>query len=325
MSIIETKKCLCEVRIMNENILESIDSFLNVFSMLKDTYKSQCSEISLKMAAFNISSCRRNFDFQKYKRILGIIDFTNNLEYKLIISSLYFSNFEDYDKKLEEYFNHYYSKLSILPSKNIHSLICGLIIISSANAFDFYTNKFTEVYNSIEKTNPLFNYYQYSPFILLASINANDKYSLTDISNEIYYALHDSGFARGTNSYCTSLYLSTLNKKIDTDKIREIYTNLQSLIPLNQFNYLSCAQLYVCDNKFSDYSCIIDIHKKISNEIGVKWFTEQLDIAITCAIYLKANNLNPLGHLDLGINECLSPGLLTTMIVSTILLNNELE
>lgn len=310
---------------MNNNILESIDSFLNIFSVLKEAYKHQCSEIGLKMAAFNISSCRHFFDFQKYKKVLDEINFTNNLEYKLIITSLYFSNFEDYDKKLEEYHELYSPKLSVLPSKNIHSLICGLILISIANTFDFYANKFINIYNSIDKTYPLFNSYEYSPFILLASINANDKSSLTDIANELYYALHDSKFARGTNSYCTALYLSTLNKKISADRIREIYVNLKSLIPLNQFNYLSCAQLYVCNNKFSDYSGILDIHKRISSEIGLKWFTEQLDIAIACAIYMKANGLNPLGHLDLGINSCLSPGLLTTMIVSTILLNNELE
>lgn len=310
---------------MNEKILESIDSFLSVFSLLKDAYKHQCSEIGLKMAAFNISSCKHSFDFKEYKEVLNKIDFTNNLEYKLIISSLYFSNFEEYDKKLEEYFKLYSAGLSVLPLKNIHSFICGLILISSANSFDFYANKFTKIYNSIEKNQPLFNSYEYSPFILLASINANDKCSLTDISNELYYALHDSKFARGTNSYCTALYLSTLNKKINTDIIREIYVNLKSLMPLNQFNYLSCAQLYVCNNKFSDYSSISDIHKRISSEIGLKWFTEQLDIAIACAIYMKANNLNPLGHLDLGINDCLSPGLLTTMMVSTILLYSEID
>lgn len=310
---------------MNDKIQESISSFLNVLSMLKDTYKSQCSEISLKMAAFNISSCKHPFDFQNYKNVVSKIEFTNNLEYKLIISSLYFSNFKEYEKKLEEYYALYYSKLSILPSKNIHSLICGLIIISSASSFDFYTNKFTDVYNSIEKTNPLFHFYEYSPFILLASINANDKYSLTDVSNEIYYTLHASGFARGTNSYCMALYLSTLNKKINTDKIREIYMNLKSIVPLNQFNYLSCAQLYVCDNKFSEYSSILDIYQRISNKIGVKWFTEQLDTAIACAIYLNSNNLNPLGHLDLGIDDSLSSGFLTTMIVSSLFLNNELD
>lgn len=310
---------------MNDNIFESIDSFLNVFYLLKDAYKHQCSEISLKMAAFNIYSSMNSFNFQRYKEVLNKIHFTDNLEYKLIITSLYFSNFEEYEKKLEEYFNVYHTKLSILPSRNIHSFISGLILISSANSFDYYANKFTKIYNSIEKSHSLFNSYEYSPFILLASINANDKYSLTEIPNEIYYALHDSEFARGTNSYCTSLYLSTLNKEINTDKIREIYESLKAQIPMNQFNYLSCAQLYVCDNKFSDYSSIVDIHKRISSEVGVKWFTEQLDIAIACAIYMKANNLNPLGHMDLGINGHLSPGLLTTMIVSTILLNNEID
>lgn len=310
---------------MNENIIQSIDSFLSVFSALKETYKHQCSEIGLKMAAFNISCCRHSFDLQNYKQTINKIDFTNNLEYKLLITSLYFSNFEEYDKKLEEYFTLYSNRLPILPSKNIQSLICGLILISSVNSFDFYANKFTELFNSLEKAYPLFNSHEYSPFILLASINGNDKYSLADASNEIYYALHDSKFARGTNSYSTALYLSTLNKIIDTDRIRDIYVNLKSIMPLNQFNYLSCAQLYVCNNKFSDYSGIADIHKKISSEIGLKWFTEQLDIAIACAIYMKANNLNPLGHLDLEISECLSPGLLTTMIVSTILLYNEME
>lgn len=310
---------------MNKNISESIDYFLNIFSLLKEAYKHQCSEIGLKMAAFNISSCNHSFDFQKYREVLNKIQFTNNLEFKLIITSLYFSNFKEYDKKLEEYLNHYSSKLSVVPSKNIYSLICGLILISCGSSFDYYANKFNEVYNSIEKTHPLFNSFEYSPFILLASINGNDKYKLAEIPNEIYYSLHDSEFARGTNSYCTSLYLSTLNKKIDTDKIREIYKKLKSLLPLNQFNYLSCAQLYVCNSNFSDYTSIADIHKRISSEIGIKWFTEQLDIAIACALYMRENNLNPLGHLDLGINECLSPGLLTTMIVSTILLNNELD
>lgn len=310
---------------MNENILKSIDFYLSVFSILRDAYKHQCSEIGLKMAAFNISSCEHSFDFQKYKDVIYKIDFTNNLEYKLIISSLYYSNFENYDKKLEEYFKNYHSKLSVLPAKNIHSLICGLILISSPDSFDFYAEKFLNIYNTIEKTHPLFDSYEYSSFILLSSINTNEKYSLAEISREIYFSLHDSMFARGTNSYCTSLYLSTLNKKIDTDKIRKIYENLRLLLPISQFNYLSCAQLYACDNEFSDYSAIADIYKEISSEIGLKWFTEQLDISIACALYMNAKNLNPLGHLDLRINNHLSTGLLSTMIVSTILLNNETE
>lgn len=310
---------------MNDNILETIDSFLEVFSLLKDDYKHQCSELSLKMAAFNISSSKYSFDFEKYKEVLNNLQLVNNLEYKLIISSLYFSNFEDYEKKLEEYKNLYNSKLSFLPPRNIHSLICGLILIASANSFDFYTNKFEGVYRSLEKSHTLFKAHEYSPFILLATINANDKYLIAEAPNELYYTLHSSKFARGTNSYCNSLYLSTLNKEVDTDRIREIYVSLNSLLPVNQFNYLSCAMLYVCDNKFSDYSAIVEIYEKISTKVGVKWFNEQLDIAIACAIYMKANNLNPLYHLDLGIKDYLSPGLLTTMIISTILLNNELD
>lgn len=310
---------------MNDDIFVFTNYFLSVFSMLRETYKHQCSEIGLKMAAFNISSCKKSFDFENYKRVVSNIDFTDNLEYKLIISSLYFCNFKDYDKKLNEYFNLYLNKLSVLPFKNIQSLICGLILISSPDLFDFYAERFTELFKSLEKAYPLFNSHEYSPFILLASINGNDKHLLTDVSNEIYYALHDSKFARGTNSYSTALYLSTLNKRIDTDKIREIYINLKSMMPLNQFNYLSCAQLYVCDNKFSDYLSIAEIYKNISSKIGIKWFTEQLDIAIACAIYMKANNLNPLGHLDLDIKDYLSPGLLTTMMVSTLLLYNETE
>ncbi len=310
---------------MNNNLLETIDSFLEVFSLLKDAYKHQCSEISLKMAAFNISSCNHPFDFDKYKKILNKLQLVSNLEHKLIISSLYFSNFEEYEKKLEEYFNTYNSKLSFLPSKNIHSLICGLILIASPNSFDFYTSKFLGAYRSLEESHTLFKSHDYSPFILLAAINANDKYLLAEAPNELYYTLHSSKFARGTNSYCNSLYLSTLNREIDTDRIREIYVSLNSLLPVNQFNYLSCAMLYVCDNNFSDYSAIVGIYEKISTKVGVKWFTEQLDIAIACAIYMKANKLNPLYHLDLGIKDYLSPGLLTTMIVSTILLNNELD
>jgi hypothetical protein len=92
---------------MNEAIIHSIDSFLNVFSELKDTYKNQSSEISLKISALNISNCKNPFDLNSYKDFLHKIDFTSNLEYKLIISSLYLCNFDDYENKLDEYYKIY--------------------------------------------------------------------------------------------------------------------------------------------------------------------------------------------------------------------------
>jgi hypothetical protein len=98
---------------------------------------------------------------------------------------------------------------------------------------------------------------------------------------------------------------------------------MQSMMPLNQFNYLSCAQLYACDPEFKDYSTVREIYNKIANETGFKWFTEQLDIALAIAIYLNYNNQNPLMHIDWDIRDCLTSSLLTTMIASTILLNNE--
>jgi hypothetical protein len=277
------------------------------------------------MAAFNISSSKNIFDFQSYRSLLNKIDFIDNIEHKLIITSLYFANFKDYEKKLYEYTSLYEEKLSFLPLRNVQGLICGLILMSSKASIDSYVKKFTAVFNSIKTANPLFNTYEYSPFILLASINSSDKYSYYDTLNELYYDLHEAEFARGTNSYCTALYLLTLNKKIRATKLRNIYVNLKNILPMNQFNYLSCAQFYTCNEDFSDYDSVAKIYVRISSEVGVKWFTEQLDMVISCAMYLKSEGLNPLKHMDLDITDDLSTGLLSTMIVSTILLNNAIN
>jgi hypothetical protein len=216
----------------------------------------------------------------------------------------------------------YNSELSVLPCRSIYTYICGLMLLSLGNTYESNLAGFIDLYKAIEKSYPLLNCYEYSPFILLSSLAFSDKLKIVEASNEIYYSMHDSGFARGTNSYCTSLYLSTLNKSINTDKLRDIYLKLKAIMPLNQFNYLSCAQLYTCDPDFQDYATIKNIYTRISSETGLKWFTEQLDIALAISIYLNNKNMNPLRHMDWDIKDCLAPSLLTTMVASTILLNN---
>jgi L-rhamnose mutarotase len=305
---------------MDYRIQNSINEYLNNLYIIKDMFKESCSEITLKISALNLCSSKHELNREFLRELLGEIDFTAEVESRLILRSLCLSATEDVGKLVEDIKSAYTSLVKTLP-RGIYTILCAFIIsCTKENRID-YIEKFSELYNELRASHSISNVFEYSPFVLLATLSGRSVREIVEKSKSIYLSLHEAAFARGTNSYCTSLYLSSIDKSIDANMLRNLYTELKKILPLNQFNYLSTAQLYVCNEGFNDYDCIADIFKGISVAQGFKWFSDQLDMAIATALYLKSQNFNPLSYFNLEIDEQLSPCLLATMISLTLLLN----
>jgi hypothetical protein len=307
---------------MESIIKDLVIKYNYILSILRDSYKNKCSEISIKVSALNLSCTSRDIDLENFKTVIDESDHISDLESRLIALSLYKSMI-----KKENSEDDIFEILSKLPgnnSKGVYSLICSIIIYCS----DKDTNHVIDSYNSLSKilghNHPVTNAFEYSPFMLLSSMSEYSAEEIEKKARSIYYSLHDSAFARGTNTYCTTMYLSTIPYNADTDYIRKIYTSLKSLIPCNQFNYLDCAELYVHDNNFSDYRPIIEIYNEISNTGSPKWFSEQLDVSIAIGLYLYSLKSNILPKIIFNKDCEINSNLLTSMISSTLLLNSSI-
>lgn len=307
---------------MNTMMNDLIVKYNDILSELKDSYRYQCSEISIKISALNLACTGYEIDIKKFKSDIEEFSSMSDLESRLIAFSLYLSVLKTNESKAD--IREMFSAMPSNSLKGVYSLICSLIIYCSDKNRMQIHEKFHSLSKTLSVNHPVNNSFEYSPFVLLSSLVDNSADEIERKARSLYYSLHDSGFARGTNAYCSTMYLSIIPYSINAKSIRSIYNSFKPLIPCNQYNYLDCAELYIYDNNFSDHQTIVDIYSRISNLCSYKWFSEQLDVSISVSIYLHSLKCTLLPGIYFLEDYNISSNLLTSMIASTLLLNSNL-
>lgn len=293
--------------------------FMTNYALIEEIFKHHCSDISLKIAALNISGVNGDNPIEFLKLCSAKIDFMEESDQKLIFSSLINTYSEEFINDIKKATK----SLSKSFNRSFYSLLCGFLLVKCSSEVQECSLRFRSLFRRLNDILPLLNSFEYAPIAVISSLDNIDIENTVERASVIYKGLVEAGFAGGTNLYGTSLYLTVQGKEPNYHKMRTLYNNLKEYLPLNPFNYINAALLYIYDEDFKDYSVISNIYSRISSSMPDKWFEEQLNSAVSVALYLSAKSQCD-GSMNIKkINGISVVNILTTITLISLLITND--